>query len=332
MKFIVDRYIPFIEGRLEPFGEVAYLDPKAIDADAVADADALAIRTRTHCNASLLAESRVCAIATATIGTDHLDLEWCADNGIATFNAPGCNAPGVAQYVWSALLRLGLKPGDTVGVVGVGNVGSIVAAWGRMMGFRILLCDPPKQRLQGDDSDDIYHSLQEVMAQSDAVTLHTPLTRLGEDATYHMVGEAELAQMRRGAVLVNAARGGVVDEAALKQVMRRNGVRAVIDTWEREPQIDRELLAVAEYATCHIAGYSEEGKRRATRMTLENFERFYGIEIDKSGLTERYQMPESISPEAIVASYDPMTDTALLRANPEQFEQLRSSYNYRKEV
>lgn len=332
MKFIVDRYIPFIEGRLEPFGEVAYLDPKAIDADAVADADALAIRTRTHCNASLLAESRVRAIATATIGTDHLDLEWCADNGIATFNAPGCNAPGVAQYVWSALLRLGLKPGDTVGVVGVGNVGSIVSAWGRMMGFRILLCDPPKQRLQGEDSVDIYHSLQEVMAQSDAVTLHTPLTRLGEDATYHMVGEAELAQMRRGAVLVNAARGGVVDEAALKQVMRRNGVRAVIDTWEREPQIDRELLAMAEYATCHIAGYSEEGKRRATRMTLENFERFYGIAIDKSGLTERYQMPESISSEAIVASYDPMTDTALLRANPEQFEQLRSSYNYRKEV
>lgn len=328
--FIVDDNIPFIEGRLEPVAEVRYVDQFGFTPEIVKDADALLIRTRTRCNEELLGKSGARLVATATIGMDQIDIPWCESHGITVRNSPGCNAPGVAQYVWSSLLRLGMKPGEhTIGVVGHGNVGSIVAEWGRAMGFDILLCDPPKAELTGRADD--YLSLEKVLKRSDAVSLHTPLTKTGKHPTLHLINSDNLGLIRPGSILVNAARGPVVEtEALLKGI--EGGLRGVVDTWEGEPDLDRRLLDAAEIGTFHIAGYSREGKERATRMVIEAVEDTFGLTVDKSGLAAaRDDSGKIIDPEVIAGSYDPYVDDRALRADPGAFDRLRRDYDFRPE-
>lgn len=331
MKFIVDNKIPFIKGRLERIGEVVYADPFAFTPQLVKDADALIIRTRTRCDGQLLAGSAVSLVATATIGTDQIDIPWCERNGITVENAAGCNAPGVAQYVWSSLLRNGFDSRKhTLGVVGKGHIGSIVTDWGRRLGFNVIVCDPPRRR--SGFTDEEYLSLEDVLRNSDAVTFHTPLTTTGEDATFHLVGSSELRLLKKDAVIVNAARGPVVDNEALAEWLEEGRGKAVVDVWEGEPVINRSLLERAVIATPHIAGYSSEGKQRATRMVLEAVERKFGVSLDKSGLEKSYISSEgAIIPAVITDSYDPAVDTIALRNNPDEFERLRSDYDYRRE-
>ncbi len=264
MKIIADNNIPFLRGRLEPVADVTYVDQWGFTPELVRDADCLVIRTRTRCDEKLLKDSVVKLVATATIGTDQIDTAWCEANGITVRNAPGCNAPGVAQYVWAGLLRQGFDPSrHTLGIVGCGNVGSIVRDWGKALGARVLVSDPPKEEagVPGD-----YVPLEQLLREADAVTLHTPLTKTGKHATYHLIGAHELGLIEEGRILVNAARGPVVDFAALKPEVESGRMRAIIDTWEFEPEIDENLLNAATSGTFHIAGYSREGKQRATRM------------------------------------------------------------------
>ncbi len=331
MKIIADDNIPYLKGRLEPFADVTYADQFGFTPALVKDADALMIRTRTRCGAELLEGSAVKMIATATIGMDQFDLPWCRAAGIETANAPGCNAPGVAQYVWSALLRSGFDPKSmTIGVVGHGNVGSIVARWGDLLGARVLVCDPP--RAEAGMTDREYVTLERLLAESDAVTLHTPLTRDGAHPTHYLVGAGEVAAMKPGAMLVNAARGSVIDTAAVKEALRQGRIRAIIDTWEGEPALDRELLGMVEYGTFHIAGYSREGKQRATRMALEALGRHFGVDFPTEGLEGPYREPQRLTAEKITASYDPAADTEALKADPDAFDRLRAEYDYRPEV
>lgn len=334
MKIIADENIPFLRGRLEamrPGGaEVTYVDQFGFTPGLVRDADAVVIRTRTRCDASLLEGSSVRLVATATIGMDQIDLGWCAGRGIEVRNAPGCNAPGVAQYVWASLLRSGFDPArHTLGIVGCGNVGSVVREWGESLGCRMLMSDPPRQEagIPGE-----YTPLDRLLAESDAVTLHTPLTLAGPHATRHLIGERELALMRDGAILVNAARGPVVDFEALRPEVTGGRLRAIIDTWEGEPRVDRAILDAALYATFHIAGYSLQGKQRATRMAIEAVERAFGVEVDKSGLEQAYAGLPGVTAADIMASYDPAADTAALRAAPDDFDRLRHDYEYRRET
>lgn len=329
-RIIVDDNIPFIKGRLEPFAEVVYADQFGFTPPIVADADAMIIRTRTRCDEALLRDSKVRFIATATIGMDQFDLLWCRQAGIECRNSPGCNAPGVAQYVWSALLRSGFDPSrHTLGVVGHGNVGSIVADWGRMLGAEVLVSDPPKAEdgtLICDDTP-----LDDLLRRSDAVTLHTPLVRTGAHPTFHLIGERELEIMRPGAILVNAARGPVADNQALLRTVTSRHVRAIIDTWEGEPRLDTRLLEKVEIGTFHIAGYSLEGKQRATRMVLEAAGEWFGFSPDISGLAPAWREPLSIDPAEILRSYNPLDDTAPLKADPAAFDILRANYRFRKE-
>ncbi len=330
LKIVADNKIPFLKGRLDSVAEVVYASPDAISRDLVKDADALIIRTRTKCGRELLEGTGVKLVVTATIGMDHIDTEWCQNNGIEVRNAAGCNAPGVAQYVWSALFRNGFDPlRDTLGVVGYGHIGSIVAQWGRKFGCRVIVCDPPRVKAGHRDLD--YHTLDELLYESDAVTLHTPLTFSGEDATFHLMDADRLSKLRRGALLINASRGEVVDNGAWAKHLAEGWTKAVVDTWEGEPNINLQLLSRATIATPHIAGYSYEGKQRATRMSLEAIEDFFGVPVDKSGLAGDYQMPESMTTETICSSYDPFVDTSRLKSLPERFEQLRSEYDYRHE-
>lgn len=331
MKIIADKNIPFLEGRLKDT-ELIQLAATEINADAVEDADALIVRTRTKCDGNLLNGSKVKLVASATIGTDHIDIPWCEDHGIAVSNAPGCNAPGVALYVWANLLRNGFEIyKDTLGVIGCGNVGGIVASWGKKLGAKVLVCDPPRKEKGLTDYD--YLLLEEVMERSDAITLHTPLTLDGLNATYHLINDESIRHMHKGAIFINAARGEVADTNTLISAIEDGRIgRSIIDTWEGEPSISRHLLCLADIATCHIAGYSVEGKQRATRMALEAIAKTLGIQVDLTGLQGPYVEPKNLTPKLIIEAYNPIPMTIDLKTNPSSFETIRNSYTLHKEI
>lgn len=331
LKIIVESHIPYIKGRLEPWGQVEYLDAAAITPQAVRNADALLVRTRTRCNAQLLDGSRVSFIGTATIGTDHIDLDYCASHGIAVANAPGCNAPAVAQWVLSAIGRWMDLRGVTnahsltLGVVGVGHVGSIVARWARQLGLSVLQCDPPRAQREGPEG---FCTMQQLVARSTIITFHTPLTLGGDYPTVHLCNEAMLASAAKCRLLINAARGPIADNAAL---LRWPGDVA-IDCWEHEPAISLGLLQKAFVATPHIAGYSSEGKQRGTAMVIEALNRHFGISAQPPHAAAPAGGAASVTFTSIMHSYDPLADTARLKAAPNDFEQQRNHYPLRPEV
>jgi len=336
MKIIVEKNIPFIKGLLEPYGAVSYLSPEEIDAVAMSDADALVTRTRTRCDASLLDGSKCRFIATATIGTDHIDLDYCRRHGITVANAPGCNAPAVAQYVISSIAYMMAVRGDrrpldelTLGIVGVGHVGSIVREWAEGLGMNVLLCDPPRAEAEGGDG---FVGLDAIAGLADVVTFHTPMTRRGGHPTYHLADKAFFDRLKRRPMLINSARGPVVDNAALVEALRGGKVGcAAIDCWEGEPSISRELLDLAVVATPHIAGYSRQGKIRATAMAVEAFCRHFGLPVVRPTESVPADIPHAPTLSMITGSYLPDVDTEALKQSPDRFEQLRNEYAYRNE-
>lgn len=348
MKIVADNKIPFLRGVFEPYAEVVYMPGKETTADVVRDADAIVTRTRTICNESLLKGSSVRAIATATIGYDHIDTEWCEAAGIAWSNAPGCNSWSVKQYIGSVLsvlsLKLGLDLGSmTLGVVGVGNVGSKVAQVGRALGMKVLLNDPPRARREDPGP---FTSLDRLLHESDIVTVHVPLTREGPDATWHLFDAVRLGAMRTDQILINSSRGPVVDNHALKTVLKAGGLKAaVLDVWEAEPDIDRELMDLLDCATPHIAGYSADGKANGTTMSVRYVARQLGLPLEDwtaSGIPAPDQAldfaidaagrtRQEVLVEAILHAYDVRRDSDALRAGPDAFERLRGDYPVRRE-
>ncbi len=323
MKVVIDHKIPYIKEAIEKIAdEVVYLPGNAFTPEAVKDADALIVRTRTRCNRELLEGSQVKFIATATIGYDHIDTAYCQEAGITWTNCPGCNAGSVEQYIFSTLCLLKEKKGldlkkATLGIVGVGHVGGRVKRMAEALGMKILLNDPPR----ADRGEEGFVDLETILRESDVITFHTPLNREGKYATYHLVDEDLLFSLKRTPFIINASRGEVVDTASLLAALAAGKVRgAVIDTWEYEPCISRELLEVAFLATPHIAGYSADGKANATRMSLEALCKFFGIEADFK-----------IVPPEGPCDYDPTRDSEWLKAAPEKFEWFRGNYPIRRE-
>ncbi len=332
MRVIIDSHIPHIYGVIEPFAQVAYLEPGDITRDAVRDADALIVRTRTRCNADLLDGSSVRFIGSATIGTDHIDLDYCAARGITVRNAPGCNAPAVAQWVfcaihaWMQCRGIASPKGLTLGIVGVGHIGSIVARWGRALGFTVLLNDPPREKRDGS-VDVKFLPLDELQQRCDIITFHTPLTRDGQWPTWHLCDERFLNGLDHCHLVIDAARGAIADNDAL---LRWHGDVA-LDCWENEPRISRELLARCVVATPHIAGYSAEGKQRGTAMMLAALNDFYGWNIPVPTIVAPATGAPQVSLDGITASYDILADTARLKGDPTAFESLRNMYHHRPE-
>lgn len=330
IKIVADEAIPFIKGRFPENVEVIYLPGDKITSHDLKDISALIIRTRTRCNDELLRNSGVKLIVTATIGTDHIDIAGCEKRGIIVRNAPGCNAPGVAQYVFASLFKTGFDPEKhTLGIIGCGNVGSIVADWAKQMGIKTLVSDAPRKEAGFTDREYIEES--ELLKSSDAVTLHVPFTKEGKYPTFHMIGKDKLRMMKPGAILVNTSRGGVVDEKALKDFLAKGKMKAIIDVWENEPEIDRDLASIVSVATPHIAGYSYEGKKRATMMALNALNETLGISVDMTGLNCEAPKDKHISRALIEKSYDPSKDTNDLLKDLKKFEELRNQYNYRHE-
>ena len=339
MKAVIDDKIPYSrEAAARLFDETVYLPGSAIGPGDVKDADVLIVRTRTRCDYDLLAASRVRFVATATIGYDHLDTLFLEEAGIGWANCPGCYASWVGQYVENCLLYLrqaGLpllqRQDLTVGIIGAGHVGLQVRE--HLQGrFRLLLNDPPRQRAEGRAG---FADLDQVARECDIITFHTPLTHHGPDATYHLADSAFMGRLRRRPLIINAARGGVVDEAALLQALDDGRVgSAVIDTWEHEPHISRRLLDRALLATPHIAGYSADGKAHAAHMALEAVADYFGltcsIHIEPPALPPDMEIPADEA-ERKLALYNPARDSAALKAAPEDFELLRGNYPLRRE-
>lgn len=359
LKIVIDKDIPYIKGVFEPYANVVYLKGADINAQEVKDADALVIRTRTKCNEFLLQGSNVKFIATATIGTDHIDLAYCKSNGIQVVNAAGCNASAVMQYVFTALYALANKKGFELpsseyssgkekmklGVIGVGNVGSKVAALGEFLGFEVLRCDPLKERAQTlafnsgqialKDFKDFY-SMEYVVEESDVVTMHTWL----DDSTCKMADNEFFKNMKESAIFINASRGEVVDESALlSNIGKFKGV--ILDVWNNEPQINLQLLEKTDIATAHLAGYSYEGKVNGTVLSVRQTAQFFNLEqlkdfsitpdepnnnfigLDNKNICEIATILENIFPI--------FEEDFKLKENPQNFEQLRSNYKYRRE-
>ena len=338
MKIIVDNKIPYIDEALKTItSDVTYVGGKEFTPEIVKDADALIIRTRTFCDKSLLEGSKVKFIATATIGFDHIDTQYCKEAGITWTNCPGCNAGGVAQYIESTLLLLKLIDGKkleemTMGVVGVGNVGSKIVEVAQNLGMRVLQNDPPRQDNEGDNG---FVSLQTIAEECDIITFHTPLNKDGAYKTYHLADADFFASLKRKPYIINTSRGEVVETTSLLQALDKNLIeQAIIDVWEFEPDIDLTLLNKVMIGTPHIAGYSADGKANATRMSLDALCRFFGIKPQYTIAPPAPQFPVVYAPsldEALISIYDPRTDSDQLKDNPQKFEELRGNYPVRRE-
>ena len=312
LRVIIDKYIPYICDVLAPYATVIALEPDEITSETIHNADALIVRTRTKVDASLLENSSVQFVATATIGTDHIDTSYCEKHHINWISCPGCNAQAVCDYIEECLRDLDVPNGATIGVVGVGHVGSLVANMAERKGYNVLLNDPPKG---------IGESLDEIAEKCDFITFHTPITKDGPYPTYHLCDEHFLQRCKPNAIIVNAARGGVVDEAALLA----SGHPFILDTWENEPHINTEVLQKAELASFHIAGYSVQGKLNASQMCLDAFSAHFGtpiLSIDKKVVSLHADYGDS-APGWL------RRISEKLKANPTQFEQLRKQYKLR---
>lgn len=340
LKVVIDDKIPFIKGVLEPYAEVKYIPGNAIAQNDLHETDALVIRTRTKCNASLLENTAVEFIASATIGKDHIDEDYCLANGITFTNAPGCNAGSVAQYILSALAfiaeneKIALKD-KVLGIVGVGHVGSLVAYFAKEIGMRVLLNDPPRERREGPSA---FVPLDTLLRGADIVTLHVPLNRTGADATFHMADASFLNKMKDAGWLINSSRGGVADTRDLKRFQKK--IHTVLDVWENEPFIDQELMQQSDLATPHIAGYSVDGKANGTKAAVNALAQHFDLPLKSwsPDVPEPEQQIINLSDEtphdifkAIEHTYDIQKDSNAFKKAPGKFEAFRGNYSRRWE-
>ncbi len=329
MKIVIDSAIPYINGVFEPFAQVVYCLGGDITHDMVVDADALIIRTRTKCNRALLDGSTVKHIATATIGFDHIDLDYCAKNNIKVTSAAGCNARAVLHWMAGVLAYLSntqkwIPSQKKIGVVGVGNVGRLIKEYCQEWGFEVVCCDPPRVQREGITS---FKSLEEIAANVDILTMHTPLN----PSTHHFINKKILDSMPSGAVVINASRGEVIDSNALVE----SDVDCVLDVWENEPHIDPQLLEKSLLSTYHIAGYSKQGKANGSAIVVKDIANHFGLPIH-----DWYPEVEQITPkkvswewikDSIIDHIDIEAESITLKNQIANFETLRNNYNYRDE-
>lgn len=351
MLIVADAGIPDAEQAFRSFGDVRVVRTQEMTRAAIADADVILIRSETRVNAELLAGTRVRFVGTATIGTDHVDLEYLRAHRIAFASCPGSNANSVAEYVLAALLELAdmhgaTLRGKTLGIIGHGNTGRRTAHKAEALGMHVLLNDPPLARQTGDSQ---YLPLDALM-NADIISLHVPLTMTGPDATYRLFDARRLSAMKTGAILINTSRGPVVEGSSLKEMLRHGRLGAcVLDVWENEPSLDVDLLKLVTLGTPHIAGYSHDGKLNATRMLQQVLSEFVGVPFTQQTVNDHDRVPLALSvherdPEALLrqavrACYDIRRDDADLRKlitlSPDDraayFRHLRATYRMRRE-
>jgi len=347
LQIIADDKIPFLKGVLEPYAQIRYLSGAKTNAQDVENTDALITRTRTKCNASLLAGSKVKMIATATIGFDHIDTAYCESNNITWVNAPGCNSGSVKQYVASVLATLAIEKRLnmnelTIGIVGVGNVGKKVKDVAEAFGMKVLLNDPPRAEKEGSDC---FVELSVIQEQADIITFHVPLQREGKNKTFHMGDFGFFSNCTKKPVIINSSRGEVINNAELLQAIDKELLSEVIlDVWENEPEINLPLFEKVFIATPHIAGYSVDGKANGTAMSVQAISEKFNLPL-KDWYPDNLPLPDEANIQldaggidiqqnlvkAIIHTYNIKEDDKRLRASVETFEEQRGSYPQRRE-
>lgn len=353
LRIVADENMPLVKEFFGDVGDIVFLPGRHITASDVRDADLLLVRSVTRVDQNLLQGSRVRFVGTATIGFDHIDIDYLKQTKIGFACAPGCNANAVVEYVISTLSILAEQSrfairDKVVGIIGVGNVGSLLRERLTQWGVQCVCNDPPRAA-KGEKG---FIELDELIKAADIVTIHTPLITSGEYKTYHLFDESRLNQLKAHAILINTARGKVIDNAALKTLLeKRHDVRAVLDVWENEPDIDLELLHRVAIATPHIAGYSLDGKMRGTEMIYKAACRYFGLPARKKAgqfapdsMLEKLSFSEDICIDeavnvAIRSCYDVRRDDAYLRdaacrfgsTFSHGFDDLRKHYPVRRE-
>ncbi len=341
MKIVCDNKVRFLNGVFNNIADIEFVAGREISADTVKDADALIVRTRTICNEQLLKGSNVKFIGTATIGYDHIDTQYCEQNNIFWTNAPGCNSGSVCQYIVSVLTCMAIHYGfdlkdKTIGVIGAGHVGSKVIKAAKQLGMNVLVNDPPLQLSGNKDYD--FCSLDNLLQQADIVDIHVPYTASGEFATHHLCNDAFISKMKDGAVLINSSRGAVADNQAVLAALNNNKLlTAVLDVWENEPDINRELLNRVYVGTPHIAGYSVDGKANATMQIVRSLSKFFNLGLDNwipdtrqyPGVSLNYDQMNDY--KLVLRSYNVMYDSIKLKTSPEKFEYFRENYPTRRD-
>lgn len=349
MKILIDENMPYAEQLFSQLGEVILKSGRTLTADDLIDVDALMIRSVTKVNTQLISKAnKLKFVGTATAGMDHVDQTLMAQKGIYFTAAPGCNKVGVAEYVFSVMMVLAQQHGfsifdKTVGIIGAGQVGSYLQKCLQGIGIKVLINDPPKQA-QGEKRS--FTPLNELLSQADIITLHTPITRDGEYPTHHLVDEKVLKTLRGDQILINAARGPIVDNQALKARLAKNdGFTAALDVFEFEPEVDMELLPLLAFATPHVAGYGLEGKARGTTMIFNHYCEFldkdlfaHASELLPTAPVPRVELDRNWD-EATLHNitqlvYDVRRDDALFRreiSKPGAFDLMRKNYWDRRE-
>ncbi|WP_180003369.1 MULTISPECIES: 4-phosphoerythronate dehydrogenase [unclassified Acinetobacter] len=346
MKIVADENLAFTEYFFAEFGEIKQAAGRTLTHEDVKEADALLVRSVTQVNAELIQQTALKFVGSATIGTDHLDITALEKQGIAWSNAAGCNAQAVAEYVITALLfvkpeLLNANEQFTLGIVGLGNVGSRLAVMAELFGWNVIGYDP---FVQSDQVKQV--EFAELLKNADAISIHVPLTKVGEYPTYHLINAAALAAMKPSAILINSARGPVVEEAALIADIQQTQRKVVLDVFEHEPEISAALLDLIYVVTPHIAGYSLEGKARGTQMIYEAFCQTFNQPINKAfesqlPVCEQYFTGadfKTVLQRYLKDIYDIARDDANLRAclkdgkvDQKAFDYLRKTYPLRRE-
>ncbi|USE34439.1 4-phosphoerythronate dehydrogenase PdxB [Endozoicomonas sp. SCSIO W0465] len=358
MKIVADENIPLLMECFGAMGEVVALPGRSISPEDVQDADALLVRSVTKVSRQLVENSSLKFVGTATAGFDHIDREYLASQGIAFHHAPGCNATAVVEYVLAALDILADRDrfelwDRKVGIIGKGEVGGRLYQLMESLGVEVCACDPLLESQAGNGDDSRYVSVDKLIECSDVICLHTPLTLDGPYPTHYLIGEQQLQAMKPGTVLINAGRGPVIDNAALKRCLyEREDLTVVLDVWEHEPDVDPELMARVDIATPHIAGYSLDGKIRGTEMVYKALCQHFGFParvrlpaITPLPVLKQMKFNEGMTfsttcSKAIRSVYDIRRDDAVMRkrlmgADKSQrklkFDLLRKEYPERRE-
>ncbi len=349
LNIVADENIPALARLFGHLGQIYTLPGRTIQNSDLQQADLLLVRSVTRVDQQLLENTPVRFVGTATIGTDHIDTDWLKAHQIGFSSAPGCNADAVAEYVISNLLLVAAEQGfklteRVVGIVGVGNVGRRLQQRLAQLGVKLLLNDPPR----AETGDDGFIDLAALLEQADIICLHTPLTTRGSHPSYHLLNQQNLPLLKPGAVLLNAGRGPVIDNAALLAWhQQRSDVTLLLDVWEDEPVVDSHLAQRVRIGTPHIAGYSLDGKIRGTWMLYRAF-------CLQQGLTPEIELADCLAdagpaPEIVLSGSETLTDVvhaiyqpeadfqrfmaSLADADrqPQAFDLLRKNYPVRRE-
>lgn len=354
MLIIADENIPFVIELFGSLGKLVIISGRKITQSVLKKADVLIVRSITKVGKELLEKTPVKFVGTATIGTDHINLDYLKEKGISFASAGGSNANSVAEYVIAGLLFIAKKTkfvlkDKSIGIIGFGNVGSKVCAKVKALGMKVLLNDPPLKRASGDKK---YLPLKDII-NADVITLHVPLNYSGKDATFHMIDKNFLKFLKRTTFLINTSRGPVVDSIVLKDALKNKKLAGtILDVWENEPNIDIELLKLIDIGTSHIAGYSFDGKVNGAYMIYTSLCKFLGKEpeLNLNSILAKNEKPQieidnknknqqSILEELVFKMYDILEDDRNMRKMIEfsdkkrgpYFDQLRKEYRKRRE-